>query len=271
MGCRHHGVLGIAAIELAAHASHDRRGGLTDAEFAARRTGDGADCLDAQDTRKRDHDAVDAGTARERQRARIALALACRPRLLLADEPTTAVDATVQTQILLLLGELQRETGMAMIFVSHDLGAAIEVADRIAVMYAGRIVEENAVAALVGETMHHYTAGLLASTVGEAERGRPLATIPGAPPDLSAPVPGCAFAPRVLRRSRAAVSIGRRWCATGRRRSRAGGRSQRATSSSSPDRTKREFPRHRRITPVEGVRRHGLDRDQAGGPAGILQ
>ena len=131
-----------------------------------------------------------------RQRAMIALALACRPRLLLADEPTTALDATVQIQILLLLRELQRETGMAMIFVSHDIGAAIEVADRIAVMYAGRIVEENAVAALVGEPMHHYTAGLLASTVGEAERGRPLATIPGAPPDLSAPIAGCAFAPR---------------------------------------------------------------------------
>jgi peptide/nickel transport system ATP-binding protein len=131
-----------------------------------------------------------------RQRAMIALALACRPQLLLADEPTTALDATVQIQILLLLRELQRETGMAMIFVSHDIGAAIEVADRIAVMYAGRIVEENAVAELVEEPRHHYTAGLLASTVGEAERGLPLATIPGAPPDLSAPLPGCAFAPR---------------------------------------------------------------------------
>jgi peptide/nickel transport system ATP-binding protein len=131
-----------------------------------------------------------------RQRAMIALALACRPQLLLADEPTTALDATVQIQILLLLRELQRETGMAMIFVSHDIGAAIEVADRIAVMYAGRIVEENAVAELVAAPQHHYTAGLLASTVGEAERGLPLATIPGAPPDLSAPLQGCAFAPR---------------------------------------------------------------------------
>jgi len=133
-----------------------------------------------------------------RQRAMIALALACRPLLLLADEPTTALDATVQIQILLLLRELQRETGMAMIFVSHDVGAAIEVADRIAVMYAGRIVEENAVAELVAAPRHHYTAGLLASTVGEAERGRPLATIPGAPPDLSAPMQGCAFAPRCV-------------------------------------------------------------------------
>jgi len=131
-----------------------------------------------------------------RQRAMIALALACGPKLLLADEPTTALDATVQIQILLLLRELQRETGMAVIFVTHDIGAAIEVADRIAVMYAGRIVEQDAVADLVGRPRHPYTAGLLASTVAESHRGRPLATIGGAPPDLSALPPGCAFAPR---------------------------------------------------------------------------
>ena len=131
-----------------------------------------------------------------KQRAMIALALACRPRLLLADEPTTALDASVQIQILLLLRELQRETGMAMIFVTHDIGAAIEVADRIAVMYAGRIVEENTVERLVAQPMHHYAAGLLAGALGEAERGRPLPTIAGSPPDLSAVPPGCAFAPR---------------------------------------------------------------------------
>jgi len=131
-----------------------------------------------------------------RQRAMIALALACRPKLLLADEPTTALDATVQIQILLLLRELQRELGMAVIFVTHDIGAAVEVADRIAVMYAGRIVEENAVDELVRRPRHHYTAGLLASTVSEADRGRPLRAIAGAPPDLSAIPPGCAFAPR---------------------------------------------------------------------------
>ena len=131
-----------------------------------------------------------------RQRAMIALALASRPKLLLADEPTTGLDATVQIQILLLLRELQRETGMSVIFVTHDIGAAIEVADRIAVMYAGRIVEENRVAAIVAAPCHPYSAGLLASTVGAAHRGRVLPTIAGAPPDLSALPPGCAFAPR---------------------------------------------------------------------------
>jgi peptide/nickel transport system ATP-binding protein len=131
-----------------------------------------------------------------RQRAMIALALACRPRLLLADEPTTALDATVQIQILLLLRELQRETGMSVIFVTHDIGAAVEVADRIAVMYSGRIVEENEVGAIVSRPRHPYTAGLLASTVTSASRGRPLATIGGSPPDLSRLPAGCAFAPR---------------------------------------------------------------------------
>ena len=131
-----------------------------------------------------------------RQRAMIALALACKPKLLLADEPTTALDATVQIQILLLLRELQRETGMSVIFVTHDIGAAIEVADRIAVMYAGRIVEENSVAGLVAAPRHPYSAGLLASTVGAAQRGQVLPTIGGAPPDLSALPSGCAFAAR---------------------------------------------------------------------------
>ncbi len=131
-----------------------------------------------------------------RQRAMIALALACRPRILLADEPTTALDATVQIQILLLLRELQRETGMSVVFVTHDIGAAIEVADRIAVMYAGRIVEENAVGELVSSPRHPYTAGLLASMAVAEHRGRPLPTIGGAPPDLSTAPPGCAFAER---------------------------------------------------------------------------
>jgi peptide/nickel transport system ATP-binding protein len=134
-----------------------------------------------------------------RQRAMIALALACRPRLLLADEPTTALDATVQIQILLLLRELQRDTGMAVIFVTHDIGAAVEVADRIAVMYAGRMVEDNATAALIAAPSHPYSAGLLGATVGAEQRGRALPTIPGAPPDLSDLPPGCAFAPRCSR------------------------------------------------------------------------
>lgn len=131
-----------------------------------------------------------------RQRAMIALALACKPTLLLADEPTTALDATVQIQILLLLRELQRETGMAVIFVTHDIGAAVEVADRIAVMYAGRIVEENSVADMVHTPRHPYSAGLLASTVSHENRGRRLLAIPGSPPNLAALPPGCSFAPR---------------------------------------------------------------------------
>ena len=131
-----------------------------------------------------------------RQRAMIALALACQPKLLLADEPTTALDATVQIQILLLLRELQRETGMSVIFVTHDIAAAVEVADRIAVMYAGRIVEQGPVGQIVRTPRHPYTAGLLAATVGTENRGQPLLAVPGAPPNLAALPPGCSFAPR---------------------------------------------------------------------------
>ena len=136
-----------------------------------------------------------------RQRAMIALALACKPQLLLADEPTTALDATVQIQVLLLLRELQREFGLSVIFVTHDIGAAVEVADRIAVMYAGRIVEEGPVATLLRAPRHPYTMALLRSRAhGAMEKidgKRPrLQTIPGAPPDLSLAQTGCAFAPR---------------------------------------------------------------------------
>ena len=131
-----------------------------------------------------------------RQRAMIALALACRPQVLLADEPTTALDATVQIQILLLLRELQRELGMAAIFVTHDIGVAVEVSDRIAVMYAGRVVETGSVADIVRRPSHPYTRGLLASTVHGAMRGKRLDAIPGAPPALSEAPKACSFAPR---------------------------------------------------------------------------
>ena len=132
-----------------------------------------------------------------RQRAMIALALACRPQVLLADEPTTALDATVQIQILLLLRELQRDLGLSVVFVTHDIGAAVEVADRIAVMYAGRIVEEGPARALIRQPRHPYTRALLASRAhGALAKGARLQTIAGAPPDLSALPPGCAFAPR---------------------------------------------------------------------------
>jgi peptide/nickel transport system ATP-binding protein len=131
-----------------------------------------------------------------RQRAMIALALSCRPRLLLADEPTTALDATVQIQILQLLRRLQRELGMAVLFVTHDVGVAVEISDRIAVMYAGRFVETGPVRAVIREPQHPYTLGLLASTVHGAMRGRRLEAIPGSPPNLAALPPGCAFGPR---------------------------------------------------------------------------
>jgi peptide/nickel transport system ATP-binding protein len=132
-----------------------------------------------------------------RQRAMIALALACRPQLLLADEPTTALDATVQIQILLLLRELQRDLGLGVVFVTHDIGAAVEVADRIAVMYAGRIVEEGPVRTLMRAPRHPYTLALLGSRAhGAMDKGTRLVTIGGAPPDLSALPAGCAFAER---------------------------------------------------------------------------
>ena len=132
-----------------------------------------------------------------RQRAMIALALACKPQLLLADEPTTALDATVQIQILLLLRELQKDLGLAVVFVTHDIGAAVEVADRIAVMYAGRIVEEGPARTLLRQPRHPYTRALLQSRAdGALAKGQRLVTIAGAPPDLAALPNGCAFATR---------------------------------------------------------------------------
>lgn len=131
-----------------------------------------------------------------RQRAMIALALACRPKVLLADEPTTALDATVQIQILLLLRELQREFGMAVIFVTHDIGVAVEISDRISVMYAGRIVESGTLRQVVKTPSHPYTRGLLSSTLHGAHKGKRLEAIPGAPPRLDQAPVGCSFAPR---------------------------------------------------------------------------
>ncbi|MCW5746187.1 MAG: ABC transporter ATP-binding protein [Alphaproteobacteria bacterium] len=131
-----------------------------------------------------------------RQRAMIALALSCRPEVLLADEPTTALDVTVQIQIVLLLRALQRELGMAVIFVTHDVGVAVEIADRLAVMYSGRIVEAGTTAEVIAAPKHPYTAGLLGSSVRHARKGVPLRTIPGLPPDLRRLPPGCSFAPR---------------------------------------------------------------------------
>jgi peptide/nickel transport system ATP-binding protein len=129
-----------------------------------------------------------------RQRAMIAMALAGGPRLLIADEPTTALDVTVQKQILDLLDRLRRELRLGLLFITHDLGVVAQVADRIAVMYAGRIVEEGRVIDVLEAPRHPYTQGLLAASP-TLERGK-LAPIPGTVPQLTALPPGCAFEPR---------------------------------------------------------------------------
>jgi peptide/nickel transport system ATP-binding protein len=130
-----------------------------------------------------------------RQRALIALALAARPALLMADEPTTALDVTVQAQILDLLREMKQRFGLSLLLITHDLGVIAETADRVAVMYAGRIVEESPVREIFRDPKHPYTRGLLASIPG-GRPGEPLKAIPGAVPTLGALPPGCAFQPR---------------------------------------------------------------------------
>jgi peptide/nickel transport system ATP-binding protein len=131
-----------------------------------------------------------------RQRAMMAVALSCRPSLLLADEPTTALDATVQIQVLIMLRRLQQEFGMGVIFVTHDLGVAAQIADKVAVMYAGRIIEYGSVGDVLLRPAHPYTLGLLSSTVHGQSRDTRIEAIPGSPPDLRALPPGCSFAPR---------------------------------------------------------------------------
>jgi oligopeptide/dipeptide ABC transporter ATP-binding protein len=130
-----------------------------------------------------------------RQRAMIALALAAEPELLIADEPTTALDVTVQAEILDLLRTMRRSLGLALLLITHDLGVVAEMADRVAVMYAGRLVEEAPVARIFAAPLHPYTRGLLASAAG-GPPGQPLAAIPGVVPPLGQLGPGCAFAPR---------------------------------------------------------------------------
>jgi oligopeptide/dipeptide ABC transporter ATP-binding protein len=131
-----------------------------------------------------------------RQRVMIAMALAANPALLIADEPTTALDVTVQAQILALLARLRAELGMAVLLITHDLGVAAEVADRVAVVYAGQIVEEGRTADLFMRPLHPYTQGLLASMPRLGGGAARLVAIPGAVPDPLAPVRGCAFHPR---------------------------------------------------------------------------
>lgn len=132
-----------------------------------------------------------------RQRVMIAMALACNPEVLIADEPTTALDVTIQDQILRILRSLQAELGMSVMFITHDLAVVAEVCSRVAVMYGGTIVEEGALEEIFDETAHPYTLGLLASVPRiDGDRTQRLLSIPGSPPDLLYPPQGCPFAPR---------------------------------------------------------------------------
>lgn len=131
-----------------------------------------------------------------RQRVMIAMALACDPRLLIADEPTTALDVTIQAQVLDLMRRLKNELNTALLFITHDLGVIAEMADEVAVMYAGRIVEQAPVRSLFSEPQHPYTIGLMRSRPAQLQKGEPLYCIPGMVPSGDAMPPGCAFAPR---------------------------------------------------------------------------
>jgi len=131
-----------------------------------------------------------------RQRVMIAMALIGKPDLLIADEPTTALDVTVQAQILDLIAQQQRQRGVAVIFISHDLSVVAGFCDRVMVMYAGRVVETADTRAIFREPKHPYTRALQRSRPAMQAKGAELCVIPGLPPDLSRPVPGCAFAPR---------------------------------------------------------------------------
>lgn len=131
-----------------------------------------------------------------RQRVMIAMALIARPALLIADEPTTALDVTVQAQILELIKKSQRELGMAMILITHDLGVIAGVCDRVLIMYAGRIMESADTRRIFYEPRHPYTRALIAARPAAGAPGNDLYVIPGQPPDLVTPIEGCAFAPR---------------------------------------------------------------------------
>ncbi len=142
-----------------------------------------------------------------RQRAMIALAIACKPQILLADEPTTALDVTIQAQILDLLKKIAQEKETSIILITHDLSVIANMCDRVAIMYAGKIVEEASVDALFSTPRHPYTQGLLQSIPRlDTPRDLPLVPIEGKPPNLSTPFKGCAFCPRCSLALRACVS-----------------------------------------------------------------
>ena len=181
--------IGEAIIE---HKGGTRRAALS-------RAAELLDLVRVPDPQRRVHDYPHRLSGGMRQRAMIAMALACEPKVLIADEPTTALDVTIQAQILDLLREIRDRTHTAMLLITHDLGVVAEVADRVAVMYAGRKVEEASVGELFRNPLHPYTRGLLASLPGTADDAReraPLREIPGIVPALDALPAGCAFAPR---------------------------------------------------------------------------
>ena len=149
-----------------------------------------------------------------RQRVMIAMAIALDPRILIADEPTTALDVTVQAQVMDLLKDLQRETGMGLILITHDLGVVNEVADNVAVMYAGRIVERGTVDDVFTDAGHPYTEGLMNSVPQVEAKGGRLQPIVGQPPNLAAIPSGCPFHPRCARRRLGAEAAPGRECAT---------------------------------------------------------
>ena len=150
--------------------------------------------IEDADSRIRDYPHQFSGG--QRQRIMIAMAIALEPELLIGDEPTTALDVTVQKQVMNLLADLQAETGMGMILISHDLGVVADVADRAAIMYAGRIVETGVTREVYDHPAHPYTNGLLSSIPSNTSIGQRLTPIVGSPPNLLDLPPGCAFHPR---------------------------------------------------------------------------
>ncbi|MEO8040370.1 MAG: ABC transporter ATP-binding protein [Betaproteobacteria bacterium] len=171
------------------HRSMDRR-------TAWRRTVELLERVRIPDAARRAHDYPHRLSGGMRQRVMIAMALACEPKILIADEPTTALDVTIQAQILDLIGELKRDSSMGVLLITHDLGVVAQHAQRVAVMYAGRIVEQGPITALFDRPLHPYTRGLLASIPkGGVEQGR-LAEIEGMVPALVDMPIGCAFEPR---------------------------------------------------------------------------
>jgi peptide/nickel transport system ATP-binding protein len=175
-----------------AHGSHSRGDAQKRAVQAMRDV-----AISDPDRRARDYPHQLSGGMR--QRVMIAMAIVNRPQLLIADEPTTALDVTIQAQILELLAELRSKFGLAMLFISHDLAVVSKVADRVAVMYAGSIVELGSKAQIFQAPAHPYTRGLLAAVPDlKTERGRPLGTIEGTVPPLQAMPPGCSFEPRCV-------------------------------------------------------------------------